>query len=832
MAGRNRSKKKIVILIVIGVIAALIIVGVLRMRKAKEELDRAAAQQSISAAVLKKRTIRTKVVGNGALSDGSKEEILMPKGLKISEVFVEEGETVEAGQALAGVEHSSVRDAIADVQSQIDKIDKELLDMEDQKKDEPVKAPVSGRVEAVYAENGSEASSVMEEKGSLMVLRSDSDQREVRITALSGEVKNVRVSEGDAVKQGDELFTLKAVQSETERGQLLTEREELSRIMDTLYDLGKTDRITADSPGIVREIYAKEGEVFSGGTSSLADSKSAELAEGTEQLYSALLSGGIMSTKGAKHALLSRFMLIDSFPDAEVPDDPSSSQDGSGQDTASFEDEGGAVIEEVPAYEDGADPDDAYEYVPDAENDSGFEDTFVYEEGPGFADVYAADAGDGGNDGVEEGVEIGSEEVPAVPDTSQDSAGQNAGGTSGIPDQSSAVNAEVLRQLVQELAARNGTDLSTLLNGTDLSSLLNGTDLSTLLSGTDLTTLLNGTDLASLLGGSNSSLQIDSEQLGTLLRNAIVSQLLGNTDLSSLLGDGAKGLDLSSLLGDGANSLDLSSLLGGANGLDLSTLLGGENGLDLSTLLSGADLSSLLGNSLGSADLASLLGGSLSNADLASLLGSAGINSLAGNADLSSLGAGLTGSASSPALSTYAEAAAFSIAGNDTMDVTVAVNELDILSVVKGQTAEVTLDAIDGETFEGVVTKIAKTGSNTGGVTKYEVTVEVDRDERMRPDMSSTVSILVSEAKDVNVVPTAAVFTEQGKNYVYTEKDEDGTLSGRIEVVTGIADGEYVEIVSGLADGQKVYYRNKTVNYFDMMRDRYDIEGSSESAAS
>ena len=823
MAGRNRSKKKIVILIVIGVIAALIIVGVLRMRKAKEELDRAAAQQSISAAVLKKRTIRTKVVGNGALSDGSKEEILMPKGLKISEVFVEEGETVEAGQALAGVEHSSVRDAIADVQSQIDKIDKELLDMEDQKKDEPVKAPVSGRVEAVYAENGSEASSVMEEKGSLMVLRSDSDQREVRITALSGEVKNVRVSEGDAVKQGDELFTLKAVQSETERGQLLTEREELSRIMDTLYDLGKTDRITADSPGIVREIYAKEGEVFSGGTSSLADSKSAELAEGTEQLYSALLSGGIMSTKGAKHALLSRFMLIDSFPDAEVPDDPSSSQDGSGQDTASFEDEGGAVIEEVPAYEDGADPDDAYEYVPDAENDSGFEDTFVYEEEPGFADVYAADAGDGGNDGVEEGVEIGSEEVPAVPDTSQDSAGQNAGGTSGIPDQSSAVNAEVLRQLVQELAARNGTDLSTLLNGTDLSSLLNGTDLST---------LLNGTDLASLLGGSNSSLQIDSEQLGTLLRNAIVSQLLGNTDLSSLLGDGAKGLDLSSLLGDGANSLDLSSLLGGANGLDLSTLLGGTNGLDLSTLLSGADLSSLLGNSLGSADLASLLGGSLSNADLASLLGSAGINSLAGNADLSSLGAGLTGSASSPALSTYAEAAAFSIAGNDTMDVTVAVNELDILSVVKGQTAEVTLDAIDGETFEGVVTKIAKTGSNTGGVTKYEVTVEVDRDERMRPDMSSTVSILVSEAKDVNVVPTAAVFTEQGKNYVYTEKDEDGTLSGRIEVVTGIADGEYVEIVSGLADGQKVYYRNKTVNYFDMMRDRYDIEGSSESAAS
>ena len=50
-----------------------------------------------------------------------------------------------------------------------------------------------------------------------------------------------------------------------------------------------------------------------------------------------------------------------------------------------------------------------------------------------------------------------------------------------------------------------------------------------------------------------------------------------------------------------------------------------------------------------------------------------------------------------------------------------------------------------------------------------------------------------------------------------TLKEDDGTLSGKAEIETGIADGEYVEILSGLAEGQMIYYRNKAVNYFEKM---------------
>ena len=51
------------------------------------------------------------------------------------------------------------------------------------------------------------------------------------------------------------------------------------------------------------------------------------------------------------------------------------------------------------------------------------------------------------------------------------------------------------------------------------------------------------------------------------------------------------------------------------------------------------------------------------------------------------------------------EIIAFTLASNENMKLVVSVDELDINSVAKDQEAEVTLDAIEGETFTGTVTK-------------------------------------------------------------------------------------------------------------------------------
>lgn len=48
---------------------------------------------------------------------------------------------------------------------------------------------------------------------------------------------------------------------------------------------------------------------------------------------------------------------------------------------------------------------------------------------------------------------------------------------------------------------------------------------------------------------------------------------------------------------------------------------------------------------------------------------------------------------------------------------------------------------------------------------------------------------------------------EQGdKTFVYTEKESDGTLSGEVEIQTGMTDGSTVEITDDLEEGDTVYY--------------------------
>ncbi|MCD7843999.1 MAG: hypothetical protein LUG17_05190, partial [Clostridiales bacterium] len=41
----------------------------------------------------------------------------------------------------------------------------------------------------------------------------------------------------------------------------------------------------------------------------------------------------------------------------------------------------------------------------------------------------------------------------------------------------------------------------------------------------------------------------------------------------------------------------------------------------------------------------------------------------------------------------------------------------------------------------------------------------------------------------------------------YTEADEDGNLSGEVEVETGMSSCSQVEITSGLSEGETVYYK-------------------------
>ena len=146
----------------------------------------------------------------------------------------------------------------------------------------------------------------------------------------------------------------------------------------------------------------------------------------------------------------------------------------------------------------------------------------------------------------------------------------------------------------------------------------------------------------------------------------------------------------------------------------------------------------------------------------------------------------------------------------------ISVNELDINKIQVGQAVEITADAVEGETFTGVVDKVNINGTTTNGSTNYPVTVRVDgTPDELKPGMNVSAKIIVEDAGSVLCVPVEAVSRgSDGTSLVKVAGqgalDEKGNLIDPAkledrEVTLGRSDDTYIEILSGLEEGETVY---------------------------
>lgn len=148
------------------------------------------------------------------------------------------------------------------------------------------------------------------------------------------------------------------------------------------------------------------------------------------------------------------------------------------------------------------------------------------------------------------------------------------------------------------------------------------------------------------------------------------------------------------------------------------------------------------------------------------------------------------------------------ITADEEMTVQIQVDELDIRTLETGMEATVTLDALPGSSFTGTITSINPYGENSGGNTKYTVTVTLPRDEKMLSGMNASVKITTGVSGTVPTVPAAAVVFDAGKSWLYTGYNEKtDTLTDPVEIQTGLSDGCLVELLSGLSEGSSFYYR-------------------------
>jgi len=134
----------------------------------------------------------------------------------------------------------------------------------------------------------------------------------------------------------------------------------------------------------------------------------------------------------------------------------------------------------------------------------------------------------------------------------------------------------------------------------------------------------------------------------------------------------------------------------------------------------------------------------------------------------------------------------------------ILVSELDISKVELEGEASVKASAT-GVSLPAIVTQIAPTATISSGVVNYSVTVEVEsvpEDVNLKEGMTVTVSLIVSKAENVLLVPYSAVITENGQKYVQVVS-ADGSTEMR-QVTTGDTDYQYTEISEGLSEGEQV----------------------------
>lgn len=198
----------------------------------------------------------------------------------------------------------------------------------------------------------------------------------------------------------------------------------------------------------------------------------------------------------------------------------------------------------------------------------------------------------------------------------------------------------------------------------------------------------------------------------------------------------------------------------------------------------------------------------------------------------------------------YSTPTLFTIARDLTkMQVEADVDEADIGQVVEGQRVSFTVDAYQGEEFEGKVSQVRLNPTTTSNVVTYTVVIEAQNpDLKLKPGLTAVVSIYTMELNDVLTIQSKAVNFMPDMELMLQYREQQGITSegpegdrppmppngegpqgempsremkgkmvwvldnGNIRpqpVELGESDGVNIEVRSGLKAGDKVVYSLK-----------------------
>lgn len=148
-------------------------------------------------------------------------------------------------------------------------------------------------------------------------------------------------------------------------------------------------------------------------------------------------------------------------------------------------------------------------------------------------------------------------------------------------------------------------------------------------------------------------------------------------------------------------------------------------------------------------------------------------------------------------------APAFTVEDPAALQVVVPIDQSQISEVAVGQPVEITTDALPGQTLGGTVAAVSPTGTNSLGVSSFNVTVNVDQGQPsgLKSGMAANVSIHIRTIGHALLVPAVAVTGAGNAATVAVLVAGKPVVK---KVVAGASNTVDTQIISGLRPGQEV----------------------------
>jgi multidrug efflux pump subunit AcrA (membrane-fusion protein) len=798
MRRRKLTKKKRIA--AVGVVAAVLVIGgttifVVRGRGRVQAMTPAQAMST----TVSTGSISTTVVGTGTLQNDTANAVKIPDGLTIDEVLVESGDTVKEGDVLAIVNQASVLSALSDVRDQLDDLDEEINDAKGDKESSTVKTYISGRVKVIYAVEGDDVSDVMNENGALLLLSIDGKMA-VTLEGVSG------VSTGDTVTVvlDDDSTTEGTVESVTDDTCVVTISDEDAAVDEkvTVKDsddkkLGK-GRLYVHQPieitgtgGTVSSISVSVNDEVSADSTLMKLTNVPDSAEYQQLLASRsdLAETLKMLTQLASDNTIKAEYdgIIASVNVTAESSGTTGTSSGQGAMNLSSTKKETAVLTNASA----TSKEPSFVYASDT--------TKTTEETSKVTSITD----------MEELIKELAVTAPAtdgVPTTQIKETDAYTGTIQWTP--SSGTFAEKTSYTaVIELKAKTGYQF-VIPAGTQIQwpdAQTTSWEIKEQCEENTLKFTVTFPETAAKETETNGS-----ENGGAAANGAGANKAETNgTETNGTEGTGVNGTGTAGTEGAGTNGTGTNSA--GVDGAGQTGTSGQEtNGAGGTVSGSTVAGQTATGGTVTGQTAAggTVTGGTASGSATGGTSGSVS-GSLSASASGSTAGTASTTSQTTGTSSDSTDSSmvtAFTICQSENMKLTVNIDELDILSIQEGQKVTVTLDALEGEEFEGEITKINYTASNNGGVTKYTAEVTIPKTDSMLAGMNASATIITESVEDVLTIPADALQEHGNSTYVYTEEDSDGNLSGEVEVETGLSDGNTVEIISGLEEDETIYY--------------------------